>query len=146
MSIHVALHHRTSYRYDRPIALGPQTVRLRPAPHCRSRILSYSLKVLPDPHFTNWQQDPQSNYVARLVFPERTTGFSIEVDLVVEMASVNPFDYFLEPLAEEWPFDYDPALREELAPYLRTGPDSPKLDAYVAAILREAPEKSQTNT
>ncbi|HWL88771.1 MAG TPA: transglutaminase family protein, partial [Polyangiaceae bacterium] len=136
MSIHVALHHRTSYRYDRPITLGPQTVRLRPAPHCRSRILSYALKVLPDPHFTNWQQDPQSNYVARLVFPERATEFSIVVDLVVEMAAVNPFDYFLEPHAETYPFDYGPELREELAPYLRTSPPSPRLEAFVEGILR----------
>jgi len=138
MSINIALHHRTSYRYDRPIALGPQSVRLRPAPHCRSRILSYSLKVLPNPHFVNWQQDPQSNYIARLVFPERTTEFSIEVDLVAEMAAMNPFDFFLEPQAEKWPFDYEPTLREELLPYLRTLSGSPRLDAFVASISRES--------
>ncbi|WP_394839279.1 transglutaminase family protein [Pendulispora rubella] len=138
MSIHVALHHRTSYRYDRPITLGPQSVRLRPAPHCRSRILSYSLKVLPDPHFVNWQQDPQSNYVARLVFPERTGEFTIEVDLVAEMAAMNPFDFFLEPAAEKWPFEYDPVLRDELAPYLRVGPGSPRLEAFVDSVSREA--------
>jgi uncharacterized protein (DUF2126 family)/transglutaminase-like putative cysteine protease len=137
MSIHVALHHRTTYRYDRPVALGPQSVRLRPAPHCRSRILSYSLKVLPDPHFLNWQQDPQSNYIARLVFPERTTELSIVVDLVAEMAAMNPFDFFLEPHAERWPFAYEDALADDLAPYRKTLPSSPRLDAYVAAISRE---------
>src|SRR4051812_2280707 len=97
MSIHVALRHLTTYRYDRPIALGPHLVRLRPAPHCRSRILSYSLTVKPDPHFINWQQDPAANYLARLVFPERTRELRLEVDLVAEMAVVNPFDFFLEP-------------------------------------------------
>jgi len=104
MSIHVALHHRTHYRYDRSVTLSPQIVRLRPAPHCRSRILSYSLKVRPLPHFLNWQQDPQSNYLARLVFPEPATELVIDVDLVVEMSAMNPFDYFLEPTAEKWPF------------------------------------------
>jgi uncharacterized protein (DUF2126 family)/transglutaminase-like putative cysteine protease len=137
MTIHVALHHRTTYRYGHPVTLGPQSVRLRPAPHCRSRILSYSLKVLPAEHFLNWQQDPQSNYIARLVFPQKTTELSIEVDLVAEMAAMNPFDFFLEPYAEEYPFEYEASLERELAPYKRVIDDSPLLDAYVASIPRE---------
>ena len=118
MSIHVALNHVTHYRYDRPVRLGPQVVRLRPAPHCRTRILSYSLKVTPEKHFVNWQQDPQSNYLARLVFPEKTAEFRIEVDLVAEMAVHNPFDFFLEPHAEKFPFTYnDAGIENELAPF-----------------------------
>src|SRR5580704_5990894 len=119
MSIQVALHHKTQYKYDRLITLGPQTVRLRPAPHSRTRILSYSLKVTPEKHFINWQQDPQSNYLARLVFPEPTREFCVQVDLVAEMAVLNPFDFFLEPAAEKFPFGYDPALGTELAPFQR---------------------------
>src|SRR5678816_797730 len=113
MSIHVSLHHRTHYRYDRSVQLGPQIVRLRPAPHSRTRILSYSLQVAPEKHFINWQQDPQSNYLARLVFPESTREFLVEVDLVAEMAVFNPFDFFLEPDAEKFPFKYDTALDHE---------------------------------
>jgi transglutaminase-like putative cysteine protease len=137
MSIHVALHHRTRYRYERPVSLGPQSVRLRPAPHCRTRILSYALDVTPKEHFLNWQQDPQSNYIARLVFPNATNELTIDVDLVAEMAAMNPFDFFLEPSAEKWPFEYEPALAEELAPYKRTLPATPLFDSFLDSISRD---------
>ena len=137
MSIHAALSHTSHYCYDRPVHLGPQIVRLRPAPHCRSRVLSYSLKVEPAKHFINWQQDPFANYQARLVFPEKTTEFKVTVDLVVEMAVFNPFDFFLEPDAENFPFNYSTAGREELAPYLATTPLTPRLKQYLASIDRQ---------
>ena len=137
MSIHIALQHRTHYRYDRPVTLGPQIVRLRPAPHSRTRILSYSLRIAPDKHFINWQQDPQSNYLARLVFPERTKEFLVEVDLVAEMAVFNPFDFFLEPEAEKFPFEYDAALHHELEPFKLQGPLSPRFRSFLEAGRRE---------
>ena len=134
MSIHVALHHRTSYRYDRPVNLGPQVVRLRPAPHARTRILGYSLKVEPGGHFLNWQQDSQANYLARLVFPEKTREFSVTVDLVAEMAVFNPFDFFLEPAAEKFPFEYDRILDHELEPFRRKEPMTPDFLAYLSDV------------
>ncbi len=136
MSIHVALHHVTHYRYDRPIRLGPQVVRLRPAPHCRTRVLSYSQTIAPANHFCNWQQDPFSNYLARLVFPEPTREFKVTVDLVAEMAVFNPFDFFLEEYAERWPWMYDEATRQELAPYLARAPLTPRLSAYLDRVDR----------
>ena len=137
MSIHVALNHVTHYRYDRPINLGPQVVRLRPAPHSRTRILSYSMRVEPATHFINWQQDPQSNYLARLVFPDKTTSFRIEIDLVAEMSVLNPFDFFLEPSAEHFPFEYEPAVAKELAPFLEKAPLTPIFAEYLAKIPRD---------
>ncbi len=136
MAIHVALTHKTHYRYDRRVNLGPQVVRLRPAPHCRTPILSYSLKIRPETHFLNWQQDPQSNFLARLVFPEPTQEFLVEVDLVAEMGVFNPFDFFLEPYAEQCPFTYDNSLARELRPYLEKEPAGPKLTAFLAGIPR----------
>src|SRR6202165_4600669 len=136
MALHVALNHKTHYRYDRRVALGPQIVRLRPAPHCRTPILSYSLKVRPENHFINWQQDPQSNYLARLVFPEPTNELFVEVDLIAEMAVFNPFDFFLEPHAEQYPVSYDSAEVEELRPYLATDPAGPKLSAFLVGVPR----------
>ena len=136
MSIHAALHHVTHYRYDRLVALGPQVVRLRPAPHCRSKIIAYSLQIEPAGHFINWQQDPFANYQARLVFPEKTTEFKVTVDVVLDMAVYNPFDFFLEPYAEKFPFAYDALLKQELAPYLAADPLTPLLTATRKSMLR----------
>ena len=141
MSLHVALTHRTSYRYDRAVTLGPQTIRLRPAPHARTPILSYALKVSPEPHFLNWQQDPQGNFLARVVFPEKVTHFDVTIDLVADMATINPFDFFLEPEAEQSPFAYDPVLEQELAPFRRCAPVGPHLAALIAAVPR-APRRT----
>ena len=132
MSIHVALHHRTSYKYERPVGHGAHVVRLRPAPHCRSRILAYSLKVGGGEYFINWQQDPQANYLARLVFPEKIDHLDIEVDLVVEMSVLNPFDFFLEEYAQKYPFEYDKDISHELAPFrARDGEPGPLLQKLI---------------
>jgi uncharacterized protein (DUF2126 family)/transglutaminase-like putative cysteine protease len=136
LSIHVALNHVTHYRYDRPVTLGPQVVRLRPAPHSRTRILSYSMRVLPATHFLNWQQDPQSNYQARLVFPDPTREFRVEIDLVAEMAVHNPFDFFVEPYAESWPFQYKEEEARELAPFRVLAKHGAPFDEYLATIDR----------
>ncbi|MFZ2990621.1 DUF2126 domain-containing protein [Ideonella sp.] len=136
MSIHVALKHVTHYRYDRRVSLSPQVVRLRPAPHCRTPILAYSLKVEPTDHFINWQQDPFANYMGRLVFPEPTTEFKVTIDLVAEMSVYNPFDFFLEPGAEKFPFTYDLDLAKELAPYLVIEPATPAFARFLATIDR----------
>ncbi len=134
MAIHVALNHITRYRYDRHVTLSPQVVRLRPAPHCRTPILSYSLRIEPATHFINWQQDPFGNYLARLVFPEKTTSFEVSVDLVAEMAVYNPFDFFLEPEAESFPFRYSADALAELAPYLVKQEATPRFAALLASI------------
>jgi len=134
VSIHVALNHVTHYTYDRLVSLSPQVVRLRPAPHCRTRILSYSLKVEPALHFINWQQDAFSNYLARLVFPEKTQEFKITVDIVAEMAVYNPFDFFLEPYAENFPFAYDEATAHDMQPYLAKGELTPAFKKFVDGI------------
>lgn len=112
-------------------------MRLRPAPQCRTPILSYSLRIQPKTHFLNWQQDPQANYLARLVFPEPTTEFLVEVDLVAEMATFNPFDFFLEPYAEKCPFQYDYASARELRPFLETEPLTPALERWLSTVSRE---------
>ena len=140
MSIHVALHHVTHYRYDRLVQLSPQIVRLRPAPHSRTHILSYSLRIEPGQHFINWQQDPFANHLARLVVPDRTREFKVTVDLVAEMAVYNPFDFFLEPQAETFPFLYEGGLQHDLAPYREALPLSeltPRFSALLGSIPRQ---------
>ena len=136
MTLHVALTHRTAYHYDKVIGMGSQVIRLRPAPHCRTPILSYSLQLSPKLHFINWQQDPFANYCARVVLPEKTDHFTVTVDLVADMAVINPFDFFLEESAREWPFAYDPELKKELTPYLEAAPPGPLLKKFLAGVDR----------
>ena len=132
MAIRVALSHRTTYRFDRLVKIGPHEIRLRPAPHCRTPVLGYSLHVTPDDYFLNWQQDPYGNWVARLVFTRPEDKLEIEVDLVADLTVVNPFDFFVEEYAEQFPFTYAPALAKELIPFLETAPLGPRLSAWLA--------------
>ena len=137
MRIQVALNHRTEYRYDKAVYLGPQVIQLRPAPHCRTPILSYSLNVTPVDHILNWQLDPHHNHLARLLFPNKTDDFVVEVDLVAELSPVNPFDFFLEPGVEDYPFEYAPGLAKDLEPYRSVDLAGPLLQAFLQSISVE---------
>ncbi|PHP65939.1 IMP dehydrogenase [Zhengella mangrovi] len=136
MSIKAAVYHLTHYKYDRPVTLGPQVIRLRPAPHGRTRVISHSLKVSPQGYFVNHQQDPYGNWLARFVFPEPVTELKIEVDLVADMTVYNPFDFFVEESAETWPFDYPEDLRDDLSIYMKAEPVTPRLAAFLETVDR----------
>lgn len=138
MAILAAVYHLTHYKYDRPVVLGPQIIRLRPAPHSRTKVLSHSLKVEPANHFVNLQQDPYGNFLARFVFPEPVTELKIEVDLVADMTVYNPFDFFVEPSAEAFPFEYPEEIRDDLAIYRTPEPAGPLLSALLNTIDRSA--------
>ena len=135
MAIHVALYHKTHYTYDKPVGHGPHVVRLRPAPHCRTSILSYSQKITGGEHFINWQQDPFANWNGRLVFPDPMREFCVEVELVAEMAVHNPFDFFLEDSAQIYPFAYDQGLKKELAPFMELPKPTPHLLKLVDDLI-----------
>ncbi|MEO1539142.1 MAG: transglutaminase family protein [Pseudomonadota bacterium] len=142
MSIKVALTHRTTYAYDKEITVNPQVVRLRPAPHARTPVPNYTLEITPKDHFINWQQDAFANWQARLVFPEKTRKFEVKISLIADMIAINPFDFFLEEYAQEVPFDYPRALKEELTPYL----GKPEKSDLYKTFLKGAPvQEGKTN-
>jgi uncharacterized protein (DUF2126 family)/transglutaminase-like putative cysteine protease len=137
MSLKVVISHRTAYKYDRNISLSPHIIRLRPAPHSRTPIEAYSLKIKPEGHFLNWQQDPFGNYMARVVFPEKTKEFSIDVEIIADLITLNPFDFFVEESATNYPFEYKKELKKELKPYLKINEDGKLLNEFVKSINKK---------
>jgi len=135
MGIQVALNHRTLYRYEKAITLGPQVIQLRPALHCRTPILSYSLDVTPSEHILNWQLDPHNNRLARLLFSGKTNELLVEVNLVADLSPYNPFAFFLEPGVEEYPFAYAPGLAKDLEPYRSVDPPGSLLQAFLESFV-----------
>ena len=134
MALKVVISHKTAYKYDRFIALSPHIIRLRPAPHSRTPIEAYSLKIKPDNHFINWQQDPFGNYLARIVFPEKTKELSIEVEIIADLITINPFDFFVDEYAKDFPFSYKEDLKKELTPYLEITDDGKLLKEFMAKL------------
>lgn len=134
MALKVAIKHKTKYKYDRSINLSPHIFRLRPAPHSRTPIESYSIKIKPENHFFNWQQDPFGNYLARIVFPDKTTELSVDVEIIADLKTINPFDFFVEEAVEEFPFTYSEELKKELLPYLEKVESGPLLKDWLAKI------------
>ncbi|MEN8718710.1 MAG: transglutaminase family protein, partial [Oceanococcaceae bacterium] len=112
----------------------PQVIRLRPAPHARTPVTAYSLTVEPQPHFLNWLQDPQGNWMARVVFPDKVTEFRVTVDLVARLDVFNPFDFFLDDDAQKVPFTYAEDMAEELAPFRKAGPAGPLLRRLLRGV------------
>lgn len=134
MSLKVVISHKTHYKYDKAISLSPHIIRLRPAPHSRTPIEAYSLNIKPDNHFLNWQQDPFGNYQARVVFPEKTKEFFIDVEIIADLITLNPFDFFVEESATNFPFEYKKELKKELKPYLKINEDGKLLKEFVKSI------------
>ena len=134
MSLKVVLSHKTHYSFDKPINLSPHVIRLRPAPHSRTPIEAYSLNIKPQDHFINWQQDPFGNYLARIVFPEKTTELEIDVEVLAELVSINPFDFFVEEYATNFPFKYKKELKKELSPYLEITEEGKKLKKFLKTL------------
>ncbi len=137
MGIRVALHHRTQYRYDRAVAFGPQVIQLRPTPHCKTPILSYSLDITPAYHTLNWQLDPHANYLARVLVLEKTQQFAVDVNLVADLSPVNPFAFFLEPGYESFPLGYNAELTRDLQPFLTAQPAGPRMQQFLQTVSRE---------
>ncbi|MDP5093131.1 MAG: transglutaminase family protein, partial [Polaribacter sp.] len=141
MALKIVISHKTTYKYDRSVGLSPHIFRLRPAPHSRTPIESYSLKIKPENHFFNWQQDPFGNYLARVVFPDKTKELSIDVEIIADMKTINPFDFFVEESAEEFPFTYSETIKKELLPYLEITEKGPLLIDFLK-IIDTTPRKT----
>lgn len=145
MTILAAIHHKTRYEFDKPAILSPHEIRLKPAAHSRTPISAYSLKIEPAQHFINWQQDAYGNFIARITFPEPSRVLDVTVDLIADLTVINPFDFFVEPWAEHYPFTYPDTLKTELAPFLVIEPLSGIFKAWLAQFRLKLPSPITIN-
>lgn len=146
----LTIHHKTEYRYDRPVVFGEHRVMLRPRDGHDLRVLSERLDISPPPSSLRRIHDVFGNSVAiadfdtksdRLVFDSTVTVEHYPLDEVVltpdDKAYYYPFVYDHEELADLKPSmtpqynDPDGALATWARQFLSDGKRTKTLDLLV---------------
>jgi len=130
----VSLHHITRYRYDRQVRLGPQIIRLHPAPHYRGHLLRYSMTLEPSGADIQWIPDAFANQTAEVRFPDHTDVFRVSVELMIDKGTISPLAVSPTADAGHGPPHYAPPLIRALAPYRHTAPAGRLFQAYLSTI------------
>ena len=111
-----SIRHTTRYDYSAPVFLEPHVLRLTPATDASQRLVSFELKVAPEPAGRSENVDIDGNSVTRVWFTDQAESLSIEVQATVETLRRNAFGYLWDgPMI--LPLRYADDLREHLAPY-----------------------------
>ncbi|HSI04083.1 MAG: transglutaminase family protein [Myxococcota bacterium] len=137
------IQHRSHYRYPRAASLGPHQIRLRPATHAKAAIETYALSI-PQPCQIRWQQDPNGNHVAHVVFDAEVEALDVDVEIVADIRPVNPFDFWVEERCKRVPFAYSDELTHDLQPYLATGDETLATGARFRELSAALPTAQET--
>jgi transglutaminase-like putative cysteine protease len=130
--------HITRYRYDQPVFLEPQTIRLRPRGDAAQRLLAFFLSVDPAPEGLVQHLDPEGNDVACAWFNGLTETLTLTTSFELETLRINPFDYIItEPGLRNLPAVYPPELSARLVQCLALA-GGPEVSAFSDAIAAEA--------
>ena len=108
------VHHRTEYRYKRPVRLGDHRLMSRPRDSHDLRLLSTTLDVTPVPSEIRWLHDVFGNSIA-------VSSFAVEADTLVFDSTFRAEHFpmpertiWIEPYAQTLPFSYDSADSADL--------------------------------
>jgi transglutaminase-like putative cysteine protease len=134
------IHHHTSYRYSRPVELGPHRLVLRPRESPELRLVSMDIRTTPPSRIT-WSSDVFGNAIATAEFNTFSDAMEIESDAELELTSAAWPVFHIDPSAIAYPFDYSDQERTDLGALLSLQyPDSMgRVSAWAAGFVRSKP-------
>jgi transglutaminase-like putative cysteine protease len=133
----LTIHHKTEYRYTHPVAFGEHRIMLRPRDGHDLRVLSGSLKIVPEPMSLRWIHDVFGNSVAIATFDERADRLSVESTAMVEHNPALEFALTADDRAYFYPFLYDDEEFPDLVQFItpQYGDPNGQLSAWARKFL-----------
>ena len=130
----VKIKHLTHYYYDRPITLGPQSIRLNPSRYYPIEINDFSIDINPKPVSLEWFNDIYNNSIASAVFSQSTMELHINVSLSAKLRPLNIINFELPYIYQKYPFFYPSNERKEILTFLGNPEPTLLFEEFVNSI------------
>jgi transglutaminase-like putative cysteine protease len=133
-----SVHHKTTYRYKRPIRPGPHQLLFRPRDSFDQHLLESGLDVTPEPSEVRWIHDVFGNCVTLVDFNAKCELLEFETFIRLEHTPENAPDFRIEDYARSHPFSYSDDEEPDLAAYIRRHhPQDTEVEEWLGKFLRK---------